>query len=95
MPTRTKTEITIETRRLTVVRGLKIRCRQCGAEVSITAPEIATEAVPTTPREIDQLIDPGALHPTEEAANTRLICANSLADESESDQPQSSDGSQP
>jgi hypothetical protein len=46
-------------------------------------PEIAAEALQTTPREIDRLIDLGALHPAGEAANAKLICANSLPADAE------------
>lgn len=83
MPSKTKTEITIHTRQRTVVRGLRVRCQQCGAEVSIMTPEHAAGAPQVTPREIDQLIDQGAPHLIEEASSPKLICANSIADDSD------------
>jgi hypothetical protein len=83
MPSKTKTEITIHTRQTTVVRGLKVRCQQCGAEVSIMTAEHDAAALQTTPREIDSLINQGALHPVEETPSAKLICADSIAVDSE------------
>ncbi len=83
MPSKTKTEITITTRQTVLVRGLKVRCQQCGAEVSIMTPEHAAAALQKTPHEIERLIDQGALHPIQETSSPKLICANSIADDSE------------
>ena len=92
MSSSTKTEITIQTRQVTVVRGLKVRCHQCGAEVSIMTPERAAEALQTTPHEIDKLIDLGALHPVEKQASPKLICANSLASDTEGESDNAGNG---
>jgi hypothetical protein len=78
MTTKTKTRITIQTRQTTVVRGLRVRCHQCGAEVSIISPADAAGALQTTPREIHGLLESGDLHTVEEPSGEKLICANSL-----------------
>lgn len=76
MPTRTKTEITIQTRQRTVVRALRVRCPQCGAEVSITAADGLTQVTPDE-------IDVAHLHPALATSVAELICADSVATDSE------------
>ena len=78
MTHRTKTRITIETRKRTLVRATRVRCHQCGAEVSILTPEGAATTLQTSAREIHGLLDSGELHTVEPEAGDRLICANSL-----------------
>ena len=79
MTTRRKTRITVQTRQMTIVRGLRVRCHQCGAEVSIITPESAAGALQTTPREIHGLLESGELHAVTEPSGENLICGNSLS----------------
>jgi len=64
---------------MTIVRGLRVRCHQCGAEVSIITPESAAGALQTTPREIHGLLESGELHAVTEPSGENLICGNSLS----------------
>src|SRR5438046_2158817 len=79
MTTRTRTRITIKTRQTTLVTPLRVRCQQCGAEVSIITPENAAGALQTTPREIHGLLESGELHAVTESSGENLICGNSLS----------------
>jgi hypothetical protein len=81
MTTRKITRITIQTRQTTLVQPARVRCQQCGAEVSILSPESAAGALQTTPHEIKGLLESGELH-TIEPAGEELICGNSLAESS-------------
>ena len=73
-----KTQVTIRTRQTVVVQGLRVRCQQCGAEVSIVSPENAAGVLQTTAGEIHGLLASGDLHAVEEPSGTQLICGNSL-----------------
>lgn len=78
MAKRTTRRITIQTRQTTYVRSLRVRCHQCGAEVSLMTPADAAGALQTTSREIHGLLESGELHAVEEPSGANLICANSL-----------------
>jgi hypothetical protein len=93
MTSRTKTEITIQTRRVTVVRGLKVRCHQCGAEVQIVTPANSAGLLPTTPSGTEGMIESGSLHAIQEPG-MKLICGNPLstASDSGSEPPTSIEG---
>ena len=78
MTKRKTTRITIQTLQTTLVRPVRVRCHQCGAEVSILSPESAAGALQTTPREIHGLLQSGELHTVAEPADANLICGNSL-----------------
>ena len=74
-----KAKITIRTRQTTVVRPFRLRCEQCGAEVSFITPESAAGALQTSPHEIRGLLESGELHTVVEASGENLICGNSLS----------------
>jgi hypothetical protein len=73
-----RTQVTIRTRQRVVVQGLRVRCHQCGAEVSIVSPENAAGVLQTTPGEIHGLLASGDLHAVQEPSGAQLICGNSL-----------------
>lgn len=73
-----KTQVTIRTRQTVVVRGLRVRCHQCGAEVPLVSTENAAGVLQTTPGEIHGLLASGDLHSVDEPSGAQLICGNSL-----------------
>ena len=74
-----KTQLTIRTRQTVVVHGLRVRCHQCGAEVSIVSPDNAAGVLQTTPDEIRGLLASGDLHELAEPSGAQVICGNSLS----------------
>ena len=78
MTTRTRTRITIQTRKTTVVRPASVRCHQCGAEVPILTPESAAATLQTTARSVQGLLQSGELHTVAQQAGEEMICGNSL-----------------
>jgi hypothetical protein len=73
-----KTQVTIRTRQRVIVHSLRVRCHQCGAEVSIVSPDNAAGVLQTTPDEIRGLLASGDLHAVEEPSGAQVICGNSL-----------------
>src|SRR5262245_46788432 len=79
MTTRTRTRITIRTRKTTVVHPTSVRCHQCGAEVPILTPENAAATLQTTAHQLRGLLESGELHAIEGEGSSSLICANSIS----------------
>lgn len=78
MAKRTTRRITIRTRQTAHLRSLRVRCHQCGAEVSLLTPDDAAGALQVSPREIHGLLESGELHAVAEPSGENLVCANSL-----------------
>jgi hypothetical protein len=84
--TKTKTEITIETRHLVTLpsRGHRTACSRpiwcniCSATVGMYLPEHAAVVGQTTTREIYRRVESGDLHFVETREGELLICGNSL-----------------
>lgn len=74
-----RTRVTIVTRQTVIARATRVRCQQCGAEVSIVTPENAAGVLQTTAGEIHGLLAAGELHAVEETSGAGLICGNSLS----------------
>jgi excisionase family DNA binding protein len=76
-----RTEITIETHRLLVVRrhGVSVRawCERCSAKVEMITPPRAAEIAGVSSRTIYRWIEDAKLHFTEEGGHV-FVCANSL-----------------
>ena len=85
--TKTKTEITVETRQRISLRGRGQRviwcravwCNNCAATVGMYLPEHAAVLSRTTPREIYKRVESGDVHFVETAEGELFICCNSLA----------------
>ena len=82
-----RTQVTIRTRQRVLVRSLRVRCHQCGAEVPIITPENAAGVLQTTAREIHGLLATGELHAVEEPSGANLICGNSVSAASTESEP--------
>jgi len=78
MTTRTRTRITIQTRKTTVVQPTSVRCHQCGAEVPILTPASAAATLQTTASNVRGLLQSGELHTVAQQTGEELICGNSL-----------------
>lgn len=79
--TKTKTEITIETRRLVTVRGTSRRaawCPKCGSNVRMILPEHAALLSKTSLREIYRRIERDELHFVETREGDSLVCSGSF-----------------
>jgi hypothetical protein len=79
---RRRTEITVETREVLVVRKLKnptlAWCSACAAEARMVSPDRAATIACTNPRTIYRWVEAGKVHSTETVDRATLICLNSL-----------------
>ena len=79
---RKRTEVTIETETLLVVRrgscARRVWCQGCGAESLMLTPREASVLAGVTTRLIYARIDEGALHFNELPDGTLLVCAHSI-----------------
>jgi hypothetical protein len=78
---RKRTEVTIETERLLVIRNRPqtvIRCEQCRAEVRMLAVDQAALMMNVRSLAIYRLVETGDLHFAENAEGILLVCLNSL-----------------
>ena len=77
-----RTEITIETTQLMVVRSRRqpilLWCEECSAEVQMLAPEDVAALVHTTPRIIYRKVESNELHFIETSEGELFICCQSL-----------------
>jgi len=77
-----RTEITIETNRLLVVRDRRESvlawCDRCAEQVKMITPHQAAAIARVGPRTIYQWVEAGKLHFTETPEGSLLICLNSL-----------------
>ncbi|MGH9901185.1 MAG: hypothetical protein ACRD68_05015 [Pyrinomonadaceae bacterium] len=83
MGSKRRTVITVETRRLTVVRAGRCPpvlawCERCGGRVRMVTPEQAAALAGTRPRAIYRRVESGDLHFVETGAGALLICSGSL-----------------
>lgn len=87
-----KTEITIETRELTVLRWVEkeIRgfCPECGRERLFILPERAAMETGASVREIFRAVEAGAVHFIETETRLTLVCRASLAVDEQPDAQQ-------
>jgi hypothetical protein len=85
--TKTKTEITIETRQRVTLRGRSQRavpyraiwCDECAATVGMYFPEHAAVLIGTTSREIYRRVERGEFHFVETPEGELFVCRNSIA----------------
>ena len=77
-----RTEITIETHQVQIVRrgerGIDIWCADCAATVRMVTPEAAAVLADVTRRTIYRRIEAAALHFVETPEGALFICTNSL-----------------
>jgi hypothetical protein len=77
-----RTEITIETERLLLLKGARrpifLWCEECRAEVKMVTPEEAAAATGVRLRAIYRRVEAGELHFTETPEGQLLICLNSI-----------------
>ena len=82
MGNRRRTEITVETRQVLVVRKLKnptlAWCSACAAEARMVTPVVAATIAQTNPRTIYRWVEAEKVHSTETEDGATLICRNSL-----------------
>jgi hypothetical protein len=80
---RRRTEITVETCEVSVVRKQKnptlAWCPACAAEVRMVTSDEAATMARTNPRTIYRWVEAGKVHSTETADGATLICLNSLS----------------
>ena len=76
-----RTEITIETHRLLVLRtaGRSAWCRECMSQVVMITPNEAASIAQVTLRTVYKWIEDARLHFTEDPMGLVLICASSLS----------------
>jgi hypothetical protein len=80
---RRRTQITIETRKLTIIRQRnrcsgQVWCEACGAEVKLLAPEHAAALAGIATRVLYRQIEAGCLHFQELDDGRLFICLTSL-----------------
>ena len=84
MKTSRKTEITVETERVLVIRGTKQArltwCPSCAEQVKMVTPEQASAIARVTARTIYRWVEAEKLHFAETPAGWLLVCLNSLLD---------------
>ena len=83
MKQRRRTEITVETRKLTIIRqrsncAARAWCDACAAEVELLAPEQAAALAGLATRALYRQIEAGCLHFQELADGRLFICLTSL-----------------
>lgn len=78
---RKRTEITVETEEILVRHAPQITkcwCAECGAEVSVATPEVASVIANLPAATITQGIASGQVHATQAADGRRSVCLSSL-----------------
>jgi hypothetical protein len=84
-----KTEITIQTRRVLVIRRhggrMRLWCDKCGGQVEMLAAEEAAAATGLSQRAIFRLAEAERLHSTETADGRLFVCPDSLREETRVD----------
>ncbi|MEK6280727.1 MAG: hypothetical protein AABN95_10275 [Acidobacteriota bacterium] len=77
-----KTEITIQTRRVLIVRRpsgtTRLQCHHCGPSVEMLPAGEAAAVTSFTERAVFQLAEKGHLHSTETPDGRLFVCLNSL-----------------
>ena len=85
MTTKRRTEITIETRSITIIRTNgahhSAHCQHCRQTVAAFAPEQIAEALQLDLTEICRRVAMKHIHLTNNGRGTALICGNSLGNE--------------
>jgi hypothetical protein len=79
-----KTEITIQTRRVLVVRRrerARLWCDRCGGQVEMLAAREAVATTGLTERAVFRLAEAGLLHATETTDGRLFVCLDSLREE--------------
>ena len=83
MASRTRTQITIQTRQTIVVTPLsesfQAWCEECLEVVPAVRPEFVASVLHLQPDALSGLIEPGKWHAVTTAASMLLICCNSLS----------------
>ena len=83
MTAKRRTEITIETHRVTTVRSLRAAaltwCEACSAGVLMVTPEVAAVLSHFSPRAVYRRVEAGEIHFVETANGWLLVCLNSIA----------------
>lgn len=84
MTSKRRTEITIETRSITIIRTngvpFSAQCEHCRQTVAAFAPEQVAKVSRLDLTEICRRIEEGKLHLTDRRRGVALICGNSLED---------------
>jgi len=84
MTSKRRTEITIETRSITIIRTngahYSAHCEHCRQTVAAFAPEQIAQALQLDLMEVCCRIEEGKLHLTDRRRGAALICGNSLKD---------------
>ena len=79
--TKRRTEITIETHSITIIRTndqrFSVRCERCEKKVSAFTPEQLATFMQLDLNEICRRIEAGELHLTETGRGVALVCGNS------------------
>ena len=78
---RKRTEITVETEEILVRHAPQITkrwCADCGAEVSVATPEVASAIINDLVSSITQWIQAGNVHSAESPDGRRMVCLKSL-----------------
>ncbi len=82
MKTTRKTEITVETERVLVIRGARrarvVWCAACSAQVKMVTPEQAALVARVSARTIYRWVEAERLHFSETPDGWLLVCLNSL-----------------
>ena len=80
--TRKRTEITIETDRLLIVRSssciVRTSCPECQGMVEMVTPDVAAQIIGISRRKLYQWVEEGELHLVERQEGPPLICLNTL-----------------
>lgn len=83
METQVRTEITIETHEVMVIRRQgsypQSHCRRCGEQATMLSLDEATALSNISTRKLFRLVEDGKLHFIETPKGTLLICSESLA----------------
>jgi len=83
-PTKRRIEITVEKRRLIVLRRQRPSvhdwCADCGKQVAMLTPDQAATIANVSSRTIYRRVEDGEMHYLETAEGHLLVCANSVKD---------------
>jgi hypothetical protein len=78
-----KTKITIETKRLTLIRQInkatRVRCPSCDKQVDMMTPDQAAIMFRISTRTIHRMVEEGTAHFTETSDGLLMICVKSLS----------------
>jgi hypothetical protein len=84
MMAKRRTEITIETHRVTAIHArqgaARAWCEACGANVQMVTPEAAAVLARIRPRAIYRRVEAGEVHFVETAGGWLLVCLNSIGE---------------